>query len=127
MHQRLGSTVTALTAIAQSLATLGGAQGRLKPEHLAADIGIEVRRALKPLLEPLLESVQALTHSIDQQRQPAPFSHAETDAMLDRLMRRLDGGHLAAKNRPDSGQGKTTGRWKLPVFNRGAHHKAGVE
>lgn len=127
VHQRLGSTVTALTAIAQSLATPGGAQGRLKPEHLAADIGLEVRRALKPLLDPLLESVRELAHSIDRQRQPAPLSHAETDAMFDRLMRRLDGGHLAAEHRSDSGQGKTTGRWKLPIFNRGAHHKAGVE
>jgi hypothetical protein len=127
VHQRLGSTVTALTSISQSLATLGGTQGRLKPEHLAADIGTEVHRALKPLLEPLLESVRDLAYSIDKHRRPALFSHAETDKMLDRLMHRLDGGHLAAETHSASGQGKTGGRWRLPGFNRGTHPKAGVE
>jgi hypothetical protein len=127
VHQRLGSTVSALTSISQSLATLGSTQGRLKPEHLAADIGIEVRQALKPLMDPLLESLRELTHSIDQHRHPAPFSQTETDKMLDRLMRRLEGGHHAAESPSDPGPEKSGGRWRIPGFNRGAHHKAGVE
>jgi hypothetical protein len=127
VHQRLGATVSALTSISQSLATLGSTQGRLKPEHLAPDVGTEVRRALKPLLDPLLESIRELTHSIDKQCRTAPFPQAETDTMLDRLMSRLDGGLLAAKNKSISGLEKTGGRWRIPGFNRGAHHKAGVE
>lgn len=127
VHQRLGSTVSALTSISQSLATLGGTQGRLNPEHLASDIGVEVRRALKPVMDSLLESIRELTHSIDKQRHPAPFSHAETDKMLDRLMSRLDGARLAAESKSNSGQEKTGSRWRLPGFNRGAHPKAGVE
>jgi hypothetical protein len=127
VHQRLGSTVSALTSISQSLATLGSTQGRLKPEHLAPDVGTEVRRALKPLLDPLLESIRELTHSIDKQCRTAPFPQAETDTMLDRLMSCLDGGLLAAKNKSISGLEKTGGRWRIPGFNRGAHHKAGVE
>jgi hypothetical protein len=99
----------------------------LKPEQLASDIGVEVRRALKPSMDSLLESIRELTHSIDTQRHPAPFPGAETDTMLDRLMRRLDGGHLAAESQSDSGPGKAGGRWRIPGFNRGAHHKAGVE
>lgn len=127
MHQRLSSMVSALTSISQSLATLGSTQGRLKPEHLASDIGAEVRRALKPLMDPLLESIRELTHSIDQQRHPAPLSPVETDKMLDRLMRRLDGDHHVAESQPDPSPGKTGGRWRIPGFNRGAHHKARVE
>ncbi|MBH0200404.1 MAG: hypothetical protein HP497_13480 [Nitrospira sp.] len=127
VHQRLGSTVSALTSISQSLATLGSTQGRLKPEHLASELGAEVRRALKPLMDPLLESIRELTHSIDQQRRTAPFPQAETDRMLDRLMRRLDGGHHVAGSQSDSEPGKTGGRWRIPGFNRGGHHKAGVE
>jgi hypothetical protein len=127
VHQRLGSTVSALTSISQSLSTLGSTQSRLKPEHLASDVGTEVRRALKPLLDQLLESIRELAHSIDTQRHPAPSPHAETDTMLDRLMSRLDGGLLAAKNKSNSGLEKTGGRWRIPGFNRGAHHKAGVE
>ncbi|MBH0191502.1 MAG: hypothetical protein HP492_07020 [Nitrospira sp.] len=127
VHQRLGSTVSALTSISQSLATLGNTQGRLKPEHLASELGAEVRRALKPLMDPLLESIRELTHSIEQQRHPAPLSPAETDKMLDRLMRRLDGGHHVAERQSDPGPEKPGGRWRIPGFNRGEHHKAGVE
>lgn len=127
VHHRLGSTVSALTSISQSLATLGNTQSQLKPERLAADIGVEVRRALKPLLDPLLESIRDLTHSIDKQHHPAPPSHAETDKMLDRLMTRLDDGHLVVGNTSVSGTGKTGGRWRIPGFTRGVHHKAGVE
>jgi hypothetical protein len=127
VHHRLGSTVSALTSISQSLAMLGNTQSRLKPEHLAADIGVEVRRALKPLLDPLLESIRDLTHSIDKQHHPSPPSPAETDKMLDRLMNRLDDGHLVLGNTSASGTGKTGGRWRIPGFTRGAHHKAGVE
>jgi hypothetical protein len=123
VHQRLGPIVSALTSVSQSLATLGGTQGRLPPEQLATEFGAEVRQALKPLLE----SIRELTHSIDTERHPAAFSHAETDKLLDRLMSRLEGGRLAAERRPDSGLGKTGGRWKIPGFNRGVHHKAGVE
>ncbi|MBH0182714.1 MAG: hypothetical protein HP490_13835 [Nitrospira sp.] len=127
VHHRLGSTVSALTSISQSLATLGNAQNQLKPEHLASTIGIEVKRALQPLLDPLLESIRDLSHSIDKQRRPAPVSHAETDTMLDRLMSRLDDGQLVGGNTSASGTGKTGGRWRIPGFTRGAHHKAGVE
>jgi hypothetical protein len=127
VHQRLSSTVSALTSISQSLATLGSAQSRLKQEHLASDIGVEVRRALKPLLDPLLESIRDLTHSIDKQHHPAPLSPAETDKMLDRLMGRLDDGQLVAANKPASGQGKAGSRWRIPGFNREAPRKVGVE
>lgn len=127
VHQRLGSTVSALTSISQSLATLGSAQDRVKQEHLASDIGVEVRQALKPLLDPLLESIRDLTHSIDTQRRPAPPSHVETDKVLDRLMSRLNAGQLIAGDKPASGPGKTGGRWKIPGFNRETPQKVGVE
>jgi hypothetical protein len=106
---------------------MGSEQGRVKQEHLASDIGVEVRRALKPLLDPLLESIRDLTRSIDTQRRPAPLSPAETDKMLDRLMGRLDDGQLVAANKPASGQGKAGGRWRIPGFNRETPHKVGVE
>jgi hypothetical protein len=127
VHQRLGSAVSALTSISQSLTTASSAQSQLKSEHLATDIGLEVRRALKPLIDPLLESIRELAHSIDTQRHPLPLSPTETDTMLDRLMSRLDGGHLVPNSQSDSGPGKTGGRWRLPGFSRGAHHKGGVE
>jgi len=79
------------------------------------------------LLDPLLESIRDLTHSIDKQHHPAPPSHSETDKMLDRLMNRLDDGHLVVGNTSASGTGKTGGRWRIPGFTRGAHHKAGVK
>lgn len=127
VHQRLGTTVSALTSISQSLATMGSTQSRLKPEQLAVEIGIEVRQALKPLLEPLLDSVRDLAHSIETYRHPAPPSPAETGKMLDRLMRRLDHSQLVAQGHSDAAVEKTGSRWKLPGFNREAQHKTGVE
>lgn len=127
MHQRLGPIASALTSASQSLATLGGTQGRLQPEQLASEIGAEVRRALKPSLDSLLESIRELAHSIDNQRHPPSYSHAQTDTMLDRLMSRLDASRLGADSLSGSAQEKTGGRWRIPGFNRGTHHKAGVE
>lgn len=123
VHQRLGTTVSALTSISQALATRSSTEGRMTPEQLASEIGVEVRGALKPLMDPLLESIRGLTRSIDQQCHPAPFSHAETDRLLDRLMSRLDGGRPVAERQSDSGPGKTGSRWRLPGFDRGAHYK----
>lgn len=127
VHQRLGHMVSTLTSISQSLATLGRTQEQLKPEHLASEIGAEVRRALKPSLDSLLESIRELTHSIGAPRRPAPFSHAKTDTMLDRLMHRLDSGQLVAEHALESGRGKTSGRWRIPGLNRESHRKTGVE
>ena len=127
VHQRLGPIVSALTSVSQSLSILGRTQGRLQPEQLASDIGAEVRQALQPSLDSLLESIRELTHSIDAQRHPPVFSHAETDKLLDRLMSRLDGSRLAAERQPDSGLREASGKWRIPGFNRGTHNKTGVE
>ncbi len=127
LHQRLGSMVSTLTSISQSLATMGHTQGHLNSEHLASEIGAEVRRALKPLLAPLLESIRELSRSIDTQRHPAPLSHAELEKLLDRLMSGLDNNHLVTETPSDTGLKKTGGRWRIPGFTRGVHHKAGTE
>lgn len=127
VHHRLGETVSALTSVSQSLTTLGSTQGQLKQEHLASDIGAEVRRALKPLLDPLLESIRDLGHSIDTHGRPAPFNHAEIEKMLDQLMDRLNDDPLAVGRTSVSWPGKTGNGWRIPGFKRGAHNKAGGE
>lgn len=127
VHHRLGATVSALTSVSQSLATLGSKHGQVKQEQLASDIGAEVRKALKPLLDPLLESIRDLNHSIDKQHHPAQLSPAETDGMLDQLMDRLADDHLVVGRKTVSRPGKTGSGWRFPGFKRGAPNKAGGE
>jgi hypothetical protein len=124
IHHRLGATVSALTSASQSLEKLGISQGQLKQEQLASEIGAEVRRALKPLLDPLLESIRDLSHSIDTHRQPAQVSHAETDKMIDQLMSRLTNDPVAIETKSDFRPGKTGSGWRIPGFKRGAPNKA---
>jgi hypothetical protein len=127
VHHRLGATVSALTSVSQSLTTLGNTQGQLKQEQLASDIGVEVRKALKPLLDPMLESIRDLNRSIDKHSRPTPLSHAETDKMLDQLMERLNDDHLAVGKISASWPGKTGHGWTIPGFKRVAQNKAGSE
>lgn len=127
VHHRLGAAVSTLTSVSQSLATLSSNHSPLKQEQLASDIGAEVRKALKPLLAPLLESIRELSHSIDKQRQPAQISPTEMDGMLDRLMGRLNDDRPAVGKHPGSRPGKTGGGWNILGFKRGASHKAGGE
>jgi hypothetical protein len=127
VHHRLGATVSALTSVSQSLAALGSKQSQLKQENLASDIGAEVRRALKPLLDPLLESIRDLSSSIDKQRHRPPLSHAETDGILDQLMGHLDDARLVVGRKPVSRTEETGSGWRIPGFKRGASNKAGSE
>jgi hypothetical protein len=124
IHHRLGAIVSALTSASQSLEKLGSSQGELKQEHLASEIGAEVRRALKPLMDPLLESIRDLSHSIDTHRQPAQVSHAETDKMIDQLMSRLTNDPIAIETKADFRPGQTGSGWRIPGFKRRAPNKA---
>jgi hypothetical protein len=94
MQQRLGSTVTALTTVSQSLAALSMKQPESKHQELAADIGKEVQKALRPLLDPLLAAVSDLRYSIQKQQGPVPLSHAEMERLFDRLRDHL--GHVSS-------------------------------
>lgn len=108
VQQRLGSTVTALTTVSQSLAALSTKQPETKHEELASEIGKEVHRALRPLLDPLLAAIGDLRHSIEKQQAPVPLSHAEMESMFDRLRDHLGdepptattvGAHIARQDR----------------------------
>lgn len=122
MHQQLQSTVAALSTVSQSLAALKTTHP-LPPrdEALAADIGHEMQRALRPLLDPLLVVIRDLGHSVNR---PVRLSDAERDSLFERL-REHRGGERPMTTAVSAGapQGSSAGwkasRWRTAPRNEG--------
>lgn len=109
VHHRLDSTVAALTAVSQSLAALD-TKPLIRQEELAADLGHEMQKALRPLLDPLLVAIRDLTHSMSHHREPVRLSDSDRDRLFDRLREpRGDGRPTAAS--VDAGPASSAG-WK---------------
>ena len=85
VQQRLGSTVAALNSASQALTALHAKHLTMKQDDLPREIGHEVQRALRPMMNPLLEAIQTLTRSIKEQRSPVQLSHAEIETLFQDL------------------------------------------
>lgn len=85
IQQRLSSTVTALTAATHALTTLNARQPPMKSDDLPAEIAYEVQRALKPIMKPVLEAMQELTRSINNQSTSVHLTQAEIEGMFHEL------------------------------------------
>ena len=85
VQQRLGSTVAALNAASQALTALHSKHSPTKVDDLPGEIGHEVQRALRPLMNPLLEAIHDLNRSIKEQCSPVQLSQSEIETMLHEL------------------------------------------
>lgn len=85
VQQRLGSTVAALTSASQALTALHSKQSPMKLDDLPGEIGHEVQRALKPMMNPLLEAIHDLNRSMKEQRSPVRLSPSEIETMFQEL------------------------------------------
>lgn len=124
VQQQLQSTVAALTTVSQSLAALKTTHPLApRDEALAADIGHEMQRALRPLLDPLLVVIRDLSHSVNR---PVQLSDAERDSLFDRL-REHRGGERPVATAAGAGppQGSSAG-WKLSRWRTGPRDEGGT-
>jgi hypothetical protein len=85
VQQRLGSTVTALTSASQALTALSSKQSPMKLDDLPEEIGREVQRALRPMMNPLLEAICDLNRSIKKRGTPVQLSQSEIETMFQGL------------------------------------------
>jgi hypothetical protein len=85
VQQRLGSTVAALNTAAQAILALESKHAPMKFDDLPAEIGHEVQRALRPLMNPLLEAIQDLNRSMKEYASPVQLSQGEIETMLQDL------------------------------------------
>ncbi|MBH0201590.1 MAG: hypothetical protein HP496_04640 [Nitrospira sp.] len=85
MQQRLGSTAAALNSAAQALTALHAKHSSMKQDDLPREIGHEVQRALRPMMNPLLEAIHDLNRLIKEQPSPVQLSHAEIESMFQDL------------------------------------------
>jgi hypothetical protein len=107
VQRRLESTVAALQSASQALTSLDAKFSPVKPDDLPGEIGHEVQRALRPLMNPLLEAIGGLNRSIQEQRVPVQLSQSEIETLFQELRSNATG--TAGDVRPpkkDSGQGK---------------------
>lgn len=85
VQQRLGSTVAALNSATQALTALNPKHSPMKFDDLPRAIGHEVQRALRPLMNPLLEAIHGLNRSIKEQCFPVRLSQSEIETMFEEL------------------------------------------
>ncbi len=85
VQQRLGSTVAALNSASQALTALNSKHSPMKLDDLPGMIGHEVQRALKPLMNPLLEAIHDLHRSIKEQCSSVQLSQSEIETMFQEL------------------------------------------
>lgn len=85
VRQRLGSTVTALNSAAQALTALNSKHSPMKLDELPGEISHEVQRALRPLMNPLLEAIHDLNRSIKERCSPVQLSQSEIETMFQEL------------------------------------------
>ena len=85
VQQRLGSTVAALNSASQALTALNSKHLPMKFDDLPGEIGHEVQRALKPLMNPLLEAIHELNRSIKEKCPTVQLSQSEIETMFQEL------------------------------------------
>lgn len=85
VQQRLGSIAAALTSASQALTALNSKHSPRKLDELPGEIGHEVQRALRPLLNPLLEAIHDLNGTIRKQCSPVQLSQSEIETMFQEL------------------------------------------
>src|SRR6185437_11346718 len=85
VQQRLGSTVAALNSASQALTALNSKHSPMKLDDLPGMIGHEVQRALKPLMNPLLEAIHDLHRSIKERCSSVQLSQSEIETMFQEL------------------------------------------
>ena len=85
VQQRLGSTVAALNSASQALTALNSKHSPMKLDDLPEEIGHEVQRALRPLMNPLLEAIHDLNRSIKEQCSPVQLSQSDIETMFQGL------------------------------------------
>jgi hypothetical protein len=85
VQQRLGTTVAALNSASQALTALNSKHSPMKLDDLPREIGHEVQRALRPLLNPLLEAIHDLNRSMKEQCSSVQLSQSEIETMFQEL------------------------------------------
>ncbi len=85
VQQRLGSTVAALNSASQALTALHAKHSPMKFDDLPGEIGHEIQRALRPIVNPLLEAIRDLNHSMKTHSSPVQLSQSEIETMFQEL------------------------------------------
>ncbi|OQW37898.1 MAG: hypothetical protein A4E19_12030 [Nitrospira sp. SG-bin1] len=119
VQQRLGSTVAALSSASEALTALNAKQTPMKLDGLSTEIGHEVQRALRPMMNPLLEAIHDLNRLIKEPRAPVQLSQSEMETMINQLKSHASAtNELARPSKKDSEPGKPPRSISIEVSRR---------
>ncbi len=85
VHHRLGTAVTALTKVSESLTALSATQRASTVDDLPGEIGHEVQQALKRVVQPLVDAIQDLNRTVKGHEGPVQLSKSEIETIFHEL------------------------------------------
>lgn len=109
LSQRMNATVHALTAVSDSLTSLGPARGALDQGELARTLGASLQKELAPLLTPLREAIAELSRNISSAPRPPQLSPPDMEGVVETLKKRL--ANAPEPPRENASSGPAVGRW----------------
>jgi hypothetical protein len=85
VHHRLGTAVAALTKVSESLTAMNVAHRGSTVDDLPGEIGHEIQKALKRVVQPLADAIQDLNRTMKGQALPVQLSKSEMETMFQKL------------------------------------------
>ncbi|MBS0151534.1 MAG: hypothetical protein JSR31_11385 [Nitrospira sp.] len=85
VHHQLGTTVAALTKVSESLTAMSATQRGSMVDDLPREIGHEVHKALKRVVQPLADAIQDLNRTMKGQAIPVQLSKSEMETIFQKL------------------------------------------
>lgn len=85
VHHRLGTAVAALTKASESLTAMSATHHGSTVNDLPGEIGHEVQKALKRVVQPLADAIQDLNRTMKGQALPVQLSKSEMETIFQEL------------------------------------------
>ncbi|BCA56991.1 hypothetical protein W02_41310 [Nitrospira sp. KM1] len=127
LSQRLGSTVSALTSVSETLAGLHIKPEPVNHDELARSIGTAIHKELTSALAPLHEAIKGLSHSLDTIRNANALSAPDMENFIDQIKERADETPPQAKIDESRAQVFDRLSWILPHSRTRTTHEAEIE
>lgn len=85
VHHRLSTAVAALTKVSESLTAVSATQRSSTVDDLPGEIGHEVQKALKRVIQPLADAIQDLNRTLKEPALPVQLSKSEMETIFQQL------------------------------------------
>lgn len=127
LSQRMNATVHALTAVSDSLTSLGPTRGALDQGELARTLGSSLQKELAPLFNPLREAIAELSRNISSPSRLPQVSPPDMEGIVESLKNRLTRAPEPPPEKASSGPAVGRWSWMFPPSKKRHQDEALVE